>query len=72
VPVPELSPIEERVVLLVAGGHASRAIADELGVSPRTIEWHLARARRKLERTATLHDRVEQAARSAETQGGME
>jgi DNA-binding NarL/FixJ family response regulator len=72
VPVPELSPIEERVVLLVAGGHSSHAISDELGVSPRTIEWHLVRARRKLERTATLHDRVEQAARSAETQGGME
>jgi DNA-binding NarL/FixJ family response regulator len=71
-PVPELSPIEERIVLLVAGGHSSRAIADELGVSPRTIEWHLARARRKLEQTATLHDRVEQAARSAATQGGME
>jgi hypothetical protein len=30
-----------------------------LGVTARTVEWHLARAGRKLERTATLHDRVQ-------------
>jgi FixJ family two-component response regulator len=60
-PVPELSTIEEHVVLLVARGASNRAIADELGVSVRTVDWHLARARRKLERAAALHDRVRQA-----------
>jgi DNA-binding NarL/FixJ family response regulator len=59
VPIPELSPIEERIVLLVAAGQSVAAIAAELGVTARTVEWHLARAGRKLERTATLHDRVQ-------------
>lgn len=63
-PVPELSPIEERVALLVAGGRSTQAVADELGVSVRTIDWHLARARRKLERAATLHDRIQRAPKS--------
>lgn len=68
-PVPELSPIEERVALLVAGGQSQRAIADDLGLSLRTVEWHLARARRKLERAATLHERVQEAGPPAQTQG---
>jgi FixJ family two-component response regulator len=59
-PVPTLSTIEEHVVLLVARGESNRAIADGLGVSVRTVDWHLARARRKLERAAALHDRVRQ------------
>lgn len=58
----ELSVIEERIVLLIATGESVETIAAELGVSARTVQWHLARARRKLERTATLHDRVQQAA----------
>jgi hypothetical protein len=53
-----LSPIEERIVLRVADGGAVDAIAAEVGVAARTVEWHLARARRKLEQAATLHDRV--------------
>ena len=57
-PVPELSPIEEQIVVLVAGGKSSRGVADELGLSLRTVDWHLARARAKLERAATLRDRV--------------
>ena len=69
VSIPELSPIEERIVLLVADGESVEAIAAEVGVASRTVEWHLARAWRKLERTATLHDRVQQAARGAATQG---
>lgn len=67
-PVPELSPIEERVALLVAGGHSDRAIADVLGLSLRTVEWHLARARRKLERAATLHERLHEAGPPAQSQ----
>jgi DNA-binding CsgD family transcriptional regulator len=62
VSVPDLSPIEERIALLVARGRSSRSIADELGVSPRTVEWHLGRARRKLERTASLHRRLRETA----------
>ena len=69
-PVPELSPIEERVVLLVAGGQSNSAIANDLGVSVRTVEWHLARARRKLEAAAALRDRVQRAAPTAPPEGG--
>ena len=59
--VPALSTIEEQVVLLVAAGRSHRAIADELGVSLKTVEWHVVRARRKLEHAASLHDRVQDA-----------
>lgn len=58
-PVPELSAVEEQIVLLLAQGRSERAIADELGVSPKTVEWHVARARRKLARAAALHAHVE-------------
>jgi DNA-binding CsgD family transcriptional regulator len=57
-PVPELSAVEEQVVLRLAQGGSHRAIADELGVSLSTVEWHLARARAKLARAATLHEHV--------------
>ena len=67
--VPELSPIEERVVVLVAGGRTSEAIAAELGVGTRTVEWHLARARSKLARVAALHEHVRAAAGTA-AEGG--
>lgn len=69
--VPELSPIEERIVLLVAEGRSVETIATDLGVRRRTVEWHLVRARRKLERTTTLHERVEAAHRAA-TRGGTQ
>ncbi len=49
------------MALLVAGGQSHRAIADELRLSLKTVDWHLARARRKLEQAATLHDRVQEA-----------
>jgi FixJ family two-component response regulator len=69
VPVAELSPIEEHVVIRVARGGSSHAIAKALGLSRRTVEWHLARARKKLERAAALHDRIQEGPR-APTKGG--
>jgi DNA-binding NarL/FixJ family response regulator len=71
VPVPELTPIEERIVLLVAEGRSVEAIAADLGVRARTVDWHLVRARRKLERATTLRERAEKAHRAA-AQGGMQ
>lgn len=67
--IPELSTVEQQIVLLVAQGRSRRAIAGELGLSLKTVDWHVARGRRKLERAATLHarmqrerDRIEEAA----------
>jgi FixJ family two-component response regulator len=45
-------------VILVAEGRSVEAIAADLGVRPRIVEWHLAHANRKLERASTLLDRV--------------
>jgi DNA-binding NarL/FixJ family response regulator len=53
--------IEEQVVLLVSQGRSDRAIAEELGLSLRTVQWHVARAQSKLARAATLHERVRRA-----------
>ena len=58
-PIPELSAVEQQIGLLVAQGRSRRAIADELGLSLRTVDWHVARGRRKLERAATLHERMQ-------------
>jgi DNA-binding NarL/FixJ family response regulator len=44
----ELSPREREVVELVAAGRTNRQIADELFLSPRTVEHHVARAMHKL------------------------
>jgi DNA-binding NarL/FixJ family response regulator len=62
VAVPELSAVEQQIVLLVAQGRSRRAIADELDLSPKTVDWHIARGRRKLERAAMLHDRMQREA----------
>jgi len=43
-----LTPREERVAQLAAGGRSSRQIADELVVSIRTVDLHLSNAYRKL------------------------
>jgi DNA-binding NarL/FixJ family response regulator len=59
--VPELSAVEQQIVLLVAQGRSRRAIGAELGLSLKTVDWHIARGRRKLERAATLHDRMQRA-----------
>ena len=44
----ELSPREEQVVRLAASGRSNREIADELVLSLRTVEGHVARSLRKL------------------------
>ena len=60
--VPELSAVEQQIVLLVAQGRSRRAIADELRLSLKTVDWHIARGRRKLEQAAMLHDRMQREA----------
>jgi DNA-binding CsgD family transcriptional regulator len=58
VPVPELSPIEERIVLLLAQGRIKSEIAAAVGLDARTVDWHLAQANRKLEKASALLERV--------------
>ena len=43
-----LTPREVEVLLLVARGHTNRGIAEELGISPRTVETHRERVMAKL------------------------
>ncbi|MCX5071077.1 AAA family ATPase [Streptomyces sp. NBC_00513] len=43
-----LTRAERRVAALAASGRANRAIAEELAVTPRTVELHLTKAYRKL------------------------
>jgi DNA-binding CsgD family transcriptional regulator len=43
-----LTPMEQRVALLVAAGRTDREVASELGLGVTTVEWHLSRAARKL------------------------
>jgi DNA-binding NarL/FixJ family response regulator len=59
VAIPELSPVELQTVRLVAQGLSRHDIADELGLSLKTVDWHVARGRRKLEQAATLHERMQ-------------
>ena len=56
--VPELSLTEERIVSLLAEGRSKADIAAGVGLDERTVDWHLARAARKLERASALHGRV--------------
>lgn len=62
IPIASLSERELEVVRLVARGHTAKAIADQLGVSPRTLETYKARAMAKLELTSRA-DLVRYAAR---------
>lgn len=39
--VPILTPRQEEIVALLAAGRTSKQLADELGISPRTVEMHL-------------------------------
>ena len=43
-----LTQTEQRVALLVAAGRTNAEVAEELGLSQRTVEWHVSRAFRKL------------------------
>lgn len=43
-----LTPREVEVLVLVAQGHTNRSIAEELGISPRTVETHRERVMAKL------------------------
>ena len=70
--VPDLSAVEQEIVLLVAQGRSRRAIADELRLSLKTVDWHIARGRRKLEWAATLHDRMQRQADRNEEGGGAQ
>lgn len=45
---PQLSPREQEVARLAAGGRTNREIAEALFLSPRTVEEHVAHALRKL------------------------
>ena len=63
--VPQLSIIEERIVLLLADGWSRSEVAADLGLDERTVHWHLAQATRKLESSSSLHDRVRRAVAQA-------
>lgn len=56
-----LTPVEQRVVELVAEGRSNKEVAAALFLSPRTVEGHLSRAYGKL----GIHSRVELARRFA-------
>jgi DNA-binding CsgD family transcriptional regulator len=57
-PLPELTPQELHIARLIAEGKANKEIAAALFLSPKTIEYHLANAFRKL----NIHSRAELAA----------
>ena len=59
VAVPELSLTEKQIVLGLAAGRSTREIAADIGLDERTVDWHIARARRKLEQVAALQRRVD-------------
>jgi DNA-binding NarL/FixJ family response regulator len=61
VKVPALSVVEQEVVRLVIDGHTVREVAATLHLSVPTVEWHVARASRKLEQAAALHGRMRDA-----------
>jgi DNA-binding CsgD family transcriptional regulator len=46
--IAQLTPTETRVVELLAAGAANAEIAAALGLSRRTVEWHLTKVYRKL------------------------
>lgn len=55
----DLTQTERRVAALASEGLTNQQIAEQLHLSPRTIQWHLGRAFRKL----GLRSRTELAAR---------
>jgi DNA-binding CsgD family transcriptional regulator len=69
VPVPDLSPTEERIVLLLATGLSASEIAAGVGLDEQTVEWHLVRAARKLETATSLRQHVVRAVESTRSRG---
>ncbi|WP_261844762.1 response regulator transcription factor [Aliamphritea ceti] len=55
-----LSRREKQVMVLVVAGRANREIAEELGISPKTVEVHRSRVMSKM-RAASLPELVKQA-----------
>lgn len=55
-----LTPAEEHVALLAAAGRSNAELAAELGLTVKTVEWHLSRVYRKLgvRSSAELADRL--------------
>ncbi len=51
----DMTEREESVLRLIAWGHSNKEIADQLGISVKTVEYHKARAMEKL----TLRSRAE-------------
>jgi DNA-binding CsgD family transcriptional regulator/tetratricopeptide (TPR) repeat protein len=60
-----LTPAEQRVAELAAGGLTNREVASLLSISPKTVEASLARAYRKLD----IHSRAELGAKFAAREG---
>ena len=56
--LPELSVTEQHIVSLAVAGCSPREIAVSTGMDKRTVDWHLARAARKLQGASALHRRV--------------
>jgi two-component system response regulator NreC len=54
VPLEELTPREVDVLRLLARGYTNRQIADELNISPRTVEGHRANLSSKLGRSSRV------------------
>jgi len=54
----ELTLTERRVATLAAAGRSDSDIAAALGLDEQAVRWQLARALRKLEQAARLHDRL--------------
>jgi LuxR family transcriptional regulator, maltose regulon positive regulatory protein len=48
VTVRRLTPTEERVAQLVVSGRSNAEVAVDLGLAPKSVEWHLSRVYRKL------------------------
>ena len=60
-PAAGLTPTEERVAQLIASGRTYQETADELFISPKTVQWNLSKIYRKL----GIRSRTELAARLA-------
>jgi two-component system response regulator NreC len=54
VPIEELTPREVDVLRLLARGYTNRQIADELNISPRTVEGHRSNLSSKLNRSSRV------------------